>query len=968
MNKYIIRAVAAISMFPLTACATSQEAQVASPEQAASAETVNEPVKAPCVKVLRVVPESYVSKAWTVYLDGDEEMRVTFWRPDVFRIERGLKVADTNIVTKTEITSTGQYITTTNNAYTVAYEDKLNDPKATQMILDEVIEDSSRVRFFDSQDRYTWKTSALTLVLDKENGVYTCFLADGKEVWREAAPVEIKKAATTNEVDNTTLRLASNAKANYFGGGQQNGSFIHTGKAIDIVADCNWAEGGHPNPAPWAMARVDKGVYYGILRHTFSPGKYDFSKEDVASFTHNESRFDAFFFVGKSFNEIIDRYSEFTGRPNFIPVWGLELGDADAWMTRDKQTREPEQKADLSYTETTCDVVERNAEKYRAENMPGGWLLVNDGYGCKYMQLAWVVEALKGLGFHTGLWTEGALDRIKWEIGTAGTRVQKIDVAWSGPAYQHGLNCNKVAYDGFIENSNARAFIWTCQGWAGTQRYAVCWTGDQYGNFDLIRYHIPTLTGSGMSAQAYATTDIDGIFGGSNESYLRDLEWKCFTPALYVMNGWSNINKAPWSYPEPYKTHIREWLKLKLRLTPYMYTTCREAWETGAPIVRALAWNYPDDPNALSDKVNYEMMLGRDFLVAPVYESQEDSSGWYLRGIYLPEGDWYDYFDGRRVKGGATIGAYQVQLWNIPVFVRAGAIIPMYPETLYSTQVPKDTLTFDIYPGGESSYTVYEDDGESRDYEKGEFTRQTIKVVAPNADETGDIDIALEGVVGKGYKGQILKRAYEFLVHTEVAPERVLVDGEELIGIVSTGKVAAAIYKNSPNCWYFDPNDRRGIVKIKLDKRCAKEAVNVKIVSASGVKAPSPAYPTPPKEVLEKSAKKAQVQTKLIAPMNSPDLVQKIGQSYTIEVDGTWKRVSGSVVCANNTNPNARVTFRLTDDKGNVIFERVGQKGNDAPQICEVNIPSEAKTITFTFSQEGEIDAWGVWKQIKLVK
>ena len=172
-------------------------------------------------------------------------------------------------------------------------------------------------------------------------------------------------------------------------------------------------------------------------------------------------------------------------------------------------------------------------------------------------------DALAGLGFHTGLWTEGALNRINWEVGHAGSRVQKIDVAWSGPAYQHALECNKVAAEGIERNADARAFVWTVQGWAGTQRYGICWTGDQYGNWDLIRYHIPTLITSGMSGQAYATTDVDGIFGGSPETYTRDLQWKCFTPAIYVMNGWSHMPKSPWNYEEPYRSINRDYLKLK---------------------------------------------------------------------------------------------------------------------------------------------------------------------------------------------------------------------------------------------------------------------------------------------------------------------------------------------------------------------------------------------------------------------
>lgn len=958
------RLVCALALAPLAALADAVEPPLL--------DDLAQEVLPPRPAVKHVVPESYVSKAWTVRLEEAAEMRVTFWRPDVFRIEKGLKVADTNATTQTEISATGQYVTTTNTAYTVAYADPRNDEKGAQIILPEVREDASRVRFEDGAASYTWRTTALTLTLDKASGTFACALADGTRVWTEAAPVAIRTAAANNGTDITTLALAHAEGTDYFGGGQQNGSFIHTGKTIDIVADCNWAEGGHPNPAPWMLARVDKGVYYGILRHTFSPGRYDFSQPGQATFSHNETRFDAFFFAGTSFNQILDRYTELTGRPNFIPVWGLELGDADAWMTRDKDTREPKQNDDLTYVETTPDVVARNAEKYRAEDMPCGWLLVNDGYGCKYMQLAWVVEALRGLGFRTGLWTAGALDRINWEVGTAGTRVQKIDVAWSGPAYQHGLNCNKTAYDGFINNSDARAFIWTCQGWAGTQRYGVCWTGDQYGNFDLIRYHIPTITGSGMSGQAYATTDIDGIFGGSNESYVRDLQWKCFTPALYVMNGWSDVNKAPWSYPEPYKSIIRDWLKWKLRMTPYMYTTCREAWETGAPIDRPLVWNYPDDPNCRSEAVNYEMMLGRDILIAPVFESMEESRGWCLRNIYLPEGTWYDFNDGRLVKGGQTLAAYPVTLETQPVFVRGGAILPMYPETLYSTQVPKDTLTFNIFPDGASEYTVYEDDGESRAYARGEWTRQTIRVEAPAAGRAGDVAIRLDGVTGQGYAGQPKTRAYEFWVHTHAKPSQVLVDGREVLALTATGDAAKRLYKNAQECWFYDENDLGGTVKIKLPARCVKQPVSL-VVNTPAADQPElfVPYPQPPAELLERAKMAAQAETRFIAKMNAQDLYQYINGTYTLTLDGVWKRVSGAVVCSNDTDEQARVTFRITTEAGETIFERVGQKGKDAPQIVEVNIPESAKSLTFTLVKDGDgpnVPTLGVWKNLKLVR
>ena len=922
------------------------------------------------VAIEKVVPESYISRAWTVTTSTNVEMRVTFWRPDVFRIEAGPLVADTNVTVKTEISATGQYITTTNAAFVASYADPKNDPAKTQMLVDGAAEDMTRVRFADGEGEYVWETSALRLRLDKSAGTFECRLPTGEIVFRQTRPVALIKSQSANETDDSILYLASNGKVRYFGGGQQNGDVNHTGRKIDIVADCKWDEGGHPNPAPWMMARVDKGVYYGVFRHTFSAGNYDFRGKDEIALTQYEYRFDAFFFVGTSFNQVLNRYTELTGRPNFVPVWALELGDADAWMTRDKDTSEPKQNADRSYVETTTDVVARNAEKYRAEDIPCGWLLVNDGYGCKYMQLGWTVEALKSLGFRTGLWTEGALDRINWEIGKAGTRIQKIDVAWSGPAYQHGLECNRTAYDGFINNSDARAFIWTCQGWAGTQRYGVCWTGDQYGNLDLVRYHIPTITGSGMSGQAYATTDIDGIFGGSNESYVRDLEFKCFTPALYVMNGWSDVNKAPWSYPEPYKSIIRDWLKWKLRITPYMYTTCREAWDTGAPIVRPLAWNYPDDDVALSDRVKYEMMLGRDFLVAPMFDSEEASEGWYLRGIYLPDGTWYDYNDGRRVKGGMTLPAYPTTLATLPVFVRGGAIIPMYPETQYSDQGAKDVVTFDIWPDGDSEYAMYEDDGETRAYEKGEWTTQTVKVSAPKADFAGDVNVKIMPVEGKGFKGQLKERAYELWVHTAVAPTQVLLGGEEILAISETNETRVArIYANSRQCWYYDAAEKGGTVKIKLAKRCVKSACDVTINSAAAKKVASQAYPKAPKEIAKRIAAAAKEQTKYVAGMNSPNLYQQMGQEFKIAVDGSWKRVTGSVVCSSDTDPKAVVTFRLKTNTGKVIFERVGQKGNDAPQLVAVNIPSDANELIFSVKREDEgLPSLGVWKEIKLVK
>lgn len=104
------------------------------------------------------------------------------------------------------------------------------------------------------------------------------------------------------------------------------------------------------------------------------------------------------------------------------------------------------------------------------------------------------------------------LDQIKQEV-IDGIRVYKLDVAWTGAGKLYSLSANKDAHKGLIENSDTRGMIWTVMGWAGTQRYSVAWTGDQYASWDYIRWHIPTFIGSGWSGQAYASSDVNGIFG-----------------------------------------------------------------------------------------------------------------------------------------------------------------------------------------------------------------------------------------------------------------------------------------------------------------------------------------------------------------------------------------------------------------------------------------------------------------------
>jgi alpha-glucosidase len=439
------------------------------------------------------------------------------------------------------------------------------------------------------------------------------------------------------------------------------------------------------------------------------------------------------------------------------------------------------------------------------------------------------VAGLSDLGFRTGLWTENGVDKIKWEVGTAGTRAQKLDVAWTGAGYQFALDANQSAYQGILDNSDARPFLWTVMGWAGIQRYAVTWTGDQSSSWDYIRWHIPTLIGSALSGQVYATGDVDAIFGGSPETFTRDLQWKTFTPVLMGMSGWAaQARKHPWAYEEPYRSINRKYLKLKLRLTPYMYGLAQEAEMSGAPIVRGLMWDHPQDPNAATEAHKYQFLLGRDLLVAPVYRSQAATQGW-RKNIYLPEGLWFDYWDGRQVQAGASGKSVdmQVTLDKLPVSVRAGAILPMYPEVLFDGQKPKDQLTLDLYPQGESNYTLYEDDGLTRQYsEQGKSSRQVIAMSAPTQG-AGDIRVKVGAVQGD-YAGQEPQRSLALIVHSRARPQAIALGGQVL-----PEASEQAAFDAATQAWWFDANDKFGTVHIKTPKRSIRHAAEFTLSMAT---------------------------------------------------------------------------------------------------------------------------------------
>ncbi|WP_428329411.1 TIM-barrel domain-containing protein [Mucilaginibacter sp.] len=601
--------------------------------------------------------------------------------------------------------------------------------------------------------------------------------ANTQKIWEESKPLSFGA--------KTTQAMTRQSNEYFYGCGMQNGYFSHRGNDILIEKGNGWDDGGRANPAPFYMSTAG----YGVFRNTFDVGVYSF--KDSLKFSHNEDRFDAFYFYGPSLKKILDGYTQITGRPFLMPRWALSMGDANCY-NKPNRKKQPQ---------TTPAVISTVADKYVENDIPRGWILPNDGYGCGYVKLDSVVKELAKRGFKTGLWTENGVDKIATEVGQYCTRLCKLDVAWVGPGYKFALDACKAAYNGIEHNSNARGFVWSVMGWAGTQKYSTVWSGDQKGNWEYIRFHIPTVIGSGLSAQNAATGDVDGIFGGSDSTYTRDLQWKCFTPVFMVMSGWAKKDKQPYVYGEPYTSINRKYLQLKMQLTPYMYTYCEQAHELGVPASRAMVLEYPTDQVTMGKQTQYQFMNGEWLLVAPVYKSEAKRDS-----IYLPKGTWYDYWNGKAYTGSTWLNNYPAPLDKLPLFVKAGAIIPMYPKMNYDGEKRVDSLTIDIYPYKNSSFNLYEDDGITRDHRNGAFAKTLIEV---KADKT--VQVNINAAVGN-YNGKYLQRVYLLNIHARNAPKKITVNNKNMRIYTS-----AAAFNKAQTGGYFDASDKNGKLHIKTD-------------------------------------------------------------------------------------------------------------------------------------------------------
>ena len=674
-------------------------------------------------------------------------------------------------------------------------------------------------------------TEAIELRVDKATGKMELVnKKDNKTIWKEAEALKYK--------ENETIQTLEASEDEYFyGGGQQNGRFSHKGKIINIKNENNWVDGGVSSPTPFYFSTNG----YGVMRHTFKPGEYDFeATEDGKVITkHEEQRFDAYYFIDEKPTEIISKFTDLTGKAVVLPEYAFYIGHANAyardWVNDETGEESQTKKEGFDRQETLMVDAKAVIDEHVENDMPIGWFLPNDGYGAGYGRedtldgniqlLKEFVDYAKTKGIQVGLWTQSDLQPtgvgeiylqrdIDKEVGVAGTNAVKTDVAWVGSGYSFALDAVRQAAEGIIKNSleDARPFIISLDGWAGTQRYASIWSGDQYGGeWEYIRFHIPTYIGAGLSGQPNVGSDIDGIFGGDKLIQTRDIQWKAFTPVEIDMDGWGSNEKTPYAFGEPYTSINRTYLKLKAQMMPYNYSIAKEASSNGVPMIRAMMLEYPNKYTYGTD-TQYQYMWGENFLVAPIYQNTNaDEQGNDIRNnIYLPDEDqiWIDYFTGEQYRGGGILNNFDAPVWKLPLFVKNGAIIPMVNENNTPEEIDDSQRIIEVYPSGETSFEIYEDDGLTTDYLEGKSAKQIITSKAPKTGKGKAVITA--GLLEGSYDGMVTERTTEFIVNVSEKPNKIeLKIGKENAKLKEVNSLEE--FKNGENVYFYDesPNLNR---------------------------------------------------------------------------------------------------------------------------------------------------------------
>jgi len=310
--------------------------------------------------------------------------------------------------------------------------------------------------------------------------------------------------------------------------------------------------------------------------------------------------------------------------------------------------------------------------------------------------------------------TEGVEENIlldhKVAIGSGARFANAYPLMTTMGVYQHQREASDAK----------RVFILSRSAWAGNQRFAVtAWSGDILSDFETFNRQIPAGLNFALSGVPYWTTDIGGfILGHPNDPRYRELfirwfQYGAFCPIFRVHGTRAPNENELWSYGPEAQTILTNFDRLRYRLLPYIYSNAWKVTHEQFTIMRPLVMDFAADTRVRN--IGDQFMFGSSLLINPVTEE-----GATTRHLYLPDAKWVDFWTGEPHAGGSYIDA-PAPLSSMPIFVRAGSIVPMGPDLQYSTEKLADPIELRVYPGADADFTLYEDENDNYNYEKGAY-------------------------------------------------------------------------------------------------------------------------------------------------------------------------------------------------------------------------------------------------------
>jgi alpha-D-xyloside xylohydrolase len=489
---------------------------------------------------------------------------------------------------------------------------------------------------------------------------------------------------------------------------------------------------------------------YGVFVNHTSPITYELGSPSLqtAAFQVEDPYLDYFLIYGPSPKEILDRYTDLTGKSPLPPLWSFGV-----WMSRSRyatRAQVEEVVAGLRDRSIPCDVVNldpRWLKETKKRIVPGCDFVWNDE---DFPDRAGFVRWLSERGVKLCLWEnpyiwegtpmyeegrkrgylvrtrDGGLAQpvghpyaglpdfsnpraVRWwqkkhrpllHDGVAAFKTDYGDTVPEDALFADGrtgkqvhnvytLLLNRATFD-VIQQEKGQGLVWARSGYAGSQRYPVNWTGDTPSTFDGMASALRAGLSLSLSGIPFWSHDIGGFWPGGQvgaptpELYIR---WAQFGLLSSHARFHGTSPREPWAYGEQAVAIVREFARLRYRLLPYLYALAHEACETGVPVVRPLLLEYPDDPHAYHAELEY--MLGPYLLVAPVFNAEGRCQ------FYLPPGSWYDFWSGERLEGPAH-RRVTVPLDRIPLFVRGDSILPLAPAMDFVGERPWEPIQLDV--------------------------------------------------------------------------------------------------------------------------------------------------------------------------------------------------------------------------------------------------------------------------------